>query len=562
MKLDSTCRRGLLAAVATLAVIVAGAPQLSTAAKPILSHAEADAIRLLEQATWGPNEALIAHVTSIGPERFVDEQLAAPQTRYTAFTPYPPQRPATCVDDPALPITPTSYCARDNYSLFQLQREFFRNAVMAPDQLRQRVAFALSQIFVTSGLDINQAYAMQRYQQMLSDLAFGNFRDVLDAGHAVAGDGQLSRHGEQRQAGPEHRRRAERELRARGPAALLDRHGRAEPGRHAAARRERASRSPPTTRRRSKASRTCSPAGRIRPLPERRRGPASIPRYFDGPMEERSQYHDYKAKTLLDGAVAPADLTMSADLANAIHNVFMHPNVGAVHRQAADPEARHRQSVARLRRARRARLQRQRRRRARRHEGGRARDPARPRGARRGEARSRLRQAARAGAVRDRRRRARSNATSDGVFFARSRPRWGRTSSTRRRCSTTTRRTTRSRAPTSSAPSSRCRTRRLDVRADQLRQHAGVRRGIGRIPPCTARPARSSTGARSRRSPAIRRRWSTSSTALLMHGTMSSAARDAIVTAVKASARATRSAAREDRVLSRRHRSSEYQVER
>ena len=76
-------------------------------------------------------------------------------------------------------MTPSSYCARDNYTLFQLQREFFRNAVMAPDQLRQRVAFALSQILVVSGTEINQAYAMQRYQQMLADLAFDNFRNVL-----------------------------------------------------------------------------------------------------------------------------------------------------------------------------------------------------------------------------------------------------------------------------------------------------------------------------------------------------------------------------------------------
>jgi uncharacterized protein (DUF1800 family) len=85
----------------------------------------------------------------------------------------------TCVDDRALPVTPASYCARDNYTLFPLQREFFRNAIMAPDQLRQRVAFALSQILVTSGTDIGQAYAMQRYQQLLADLAFDNFRNVL-----------------------------------------------------------------------------------------------------------------------------------------------------------------------------------------------------------------------------------------------------------------------------------------------------------------------------------------------------------------------------------------------
>jgi uncharacterized protein (DUF1800 family) len=136
-------------------------------------------VRLLEQATWGPSDALLAHAKAIGAAAFVDEQLAMPGTRFTVFTPVPANRPDDCVDDKTLPVTPTSYCARDNYSLFQLQREFFRNAIGAPDQLRQRVAFALSQILVTSGTDISLAYAMQRYQQMLADLAFDNFRSVL-----------------------------------------------------------------------------------------------------------------------------------------------------------------------------------------------------------------------------------------------------------------------------------------------------------------------------------------------------------------------------------------------
>ena len=179
MKSTRTCgsaTRFAVAIAAILALTLGGTP---AAKPPSPDRNEADAIRLLEQATWGPNETLIAHVKSIGVERFVDEQLAAPQTKYTAFDPWPANRPATCVDDRTLPVTPTSYCARDNYTLFQLQREFFKNAVTAPDQLRQRVAFALSQLFVTSGTDINQAYAMQRYQQMLADLAFDNFKSVL-----------------------------------------------------------------------------------------------------------------------------------------------------------------------------------------------------------------------------------------------------------------------------------------------------------------------------------------------------------------------------------------------
>ncbi len=186
--------RATLAAAAALASLVCSGPAsgeavvaqrhpggVETAARTPRTAAqiEADAVRLLEQATWGPNAALVAHVQSAGAAAFLDEQFAAPQTRYTAFAPWPANKPDSCVDDRSLPVTPASYCARDNYTLFALQREFFRNAITAPDQLRQRVAFALSQILVTSGLDINQAYAMQRYQQILSDHAFGNFRNVL-----------------------------------------------------------------------------------------------------------------------------------------------------------------------------------------------------------------------------------------------------------------------------------------------------------------------------------------------------------------------------------------------
>jgi len=45
--------------------------------------------------------------------------------------------------------------------------------------LRQRVAFALSQIFVTSGVDNRLNYAMRNYQQLFLDKAFGNFEDIL-----------------------------------------------------------------------------------------------------------------------------------------------------------------------------------------------------------------------------------------------------------------------------------------------------------------------------------------------------------------------------------------------
>ena len=42
-----------------------------------------------------------------------------------------------------------------------------------------RVAFALSQVMVTSGVDVSRNYAMRHYQQTLYDRALGNFYDLL-----------------------------------------------------------------------------------------------------------------------------------------------------------------------------------------------------------------------------------------------------------------------------------------------------------------------------------------------------------------------------------------------
>ena len=61
---------------------------------------------------------------------------------------------------------------------------FWQNAVEGEDQLRQRMIFALSQILVvsdTSGLNGIFPHTVGYYQQILSDHAFGNYRDLLEA---------------------------------------------------------------------------------------------------------------------------------------------------------------------------------------------------------------------------------------------------------------------------------------------------------------------------------------------------------------------------------------------
>jgi uncharacterized protein (DUF1800 family) len=129
----------------------------------------ADTIRFLEQSTFGPTSDLIAHIQQISFEAFLNEQAAAPMADYPELPFWPQTRPTTCTGD----------CQRDNYTLYQLQRHFFTNALFGQDQLRQRVAFALGQILVTSAVDVPLPSWMRGYQQLLYSEAFGNFRQLL-----------------------------------------------------------------------------------------------------------------------------------------------------------------------------------------------------------------------------------------------------------------------------------------------------------------------------------------------------------------------------------------------
>src|SRR5215831_10122109 len=132
----------------------------------------ADTIRFLEQSTFGPTPELMARVQQIGFEAFLEEQLAAPMTDYPDLPFWPQTRPRDICPD-------NSECQRDNYTYYQLQRHFFTNALYGQDQLRQRVAFALGQILVTSQVDVPLPSWMRGYQQLLYRSAFGNFRQLL-----------------------------------------------------------------------------------------------------------------------------------------------------------------------------------------------------------------------------------------------------------------------------------------------------------------------------------------------------------------------------------------------
>lgn len=144
-----------------------------------------DAVRFLEQATWGPNAADLQHVRNVGFQAWITEQLNTPpqfsqtQSDYPSLPLYPIDSSVGCPS--ASPTPAPATCSRDNYTLYPLQLRFFQNSLTQPDQLRQRVAFALHQLIVVSGRDLNndEASWMGPYLQVLDRNAFGNFRNIL-----------------------------------------------------------------------------------------------------------------------------------------------------------------------------------------------------------------------------------------------------------------------------------------------------------------------------------------------------------------------------------------------
>jgi uncharacterized protein (DUF1800 family) len=135
-----------------------------------------DAVRFLEQSTFGPTETTIQEVMQKGPALALEEQFAKPMSGFGTFTDVDPDPRKGCPDT-ALPSP--EICYRENYTVQPLQRRFFQNALGGQDQLRQRAAFALSQIAVISGAELETMHGIGYYQQMLMNFAFGNFRDIL-----------------------------------------------------------------------------------------------------------------------------------------------------------------------------------------------------------------------------------------------------------------------------------------------------------------------------------------------------------------------------------------------
>lgn len=125
------------------------------------------AVRFLNQATFGASPNDIAAVQALGYAGWISNQFSLPVSHHL------PVVLANMNPDPTQPF-PSSLTFNT----------WWQQSVTAPDQLRQRVAFALSEIMVVSEDGVLASYyanGLSSYYDTLLDNAFGNFRTLLEA---------------------------------------------------------------------------------------------------------------------------------------------------------------------------------------------------------------------------------------------------------------------------------------------------------------------------------------------------------------------------------------------
>jgi uncharacterized protein (DUF1800 family) len=266
----------------------------------------AQATRLLDQTTFGLTLSGVQSVQQMGVAAYLAQQFATPTTRM-----------------PAIPNPPVATCPNGTHAC--AQSSFWKNALTANDQLRQRVAFALSEMFVVS-TDMVNARTIPSYHNLLADDALGNFRQLLnDVATSPAMGAYLNMlNSGVAPAGQIANENFARELMQLFTAGLyllnadgslqLDGQGMPQPVYTEAQVQAYARALTGWT--------YADPTGAV---------PTSFPNgvpNFDQPMRAIEVSHDMSAKALLSGVTLPAGQTAEQDLSGVIDSIFNHPNVG------------------------------------------------------------------------------------------------------------------------------------------------------------------------------------------------------------------------------------------
>ena len=255
--------------------------------------------RFLEQAAFGPTPSDAANVQTLGFQGWLNQQFNMAQvSNYNTITGSQGGMPA----------------------------HFLTMAVTNPDQLRQRVAFALSQIFVTSLQKLIWNDNMVLFQNMLLADAFTNYRQIMADVTLSPAMGQYLDMANNAKANPatgtlanENYARELMQLFTIGTQMLNQDGSLQYDSNHLAI---------PTYLQpaigefaRVYTGWTYAPAAGQ---------PVQWDAYItsNGPMVSYAAEHDSGSKQLLNGYVSPAGITPQQDLNNALDNVFNHSNIG------------------------------------------------------------------------------------------------------------------------------------------------------------------------------------------------------------------------------------------
>lgn len=146
------------------------------AAPPAISAKEAS--RLAKQASFGPTQELIDQIVAAkSASAWIDQQFTLNDSSYADIA-AKPVATNFCTTQ-GLTGTDLSNCNRDNFTALPMAMRFYSNAIGKDDQLRQRVAFALSQVVVASDLEVHTTAGLATFNQILLKNAFGNYKDIL-----------------------------------------------------------------------------------------------------------------------------------------------------------------------------------------------------------------------------------------------------------------------------------------------------------------------------------------------------------------------------------------------
>jgi uncharacterized protein (DUF1800 family) len=282
-----------------------GARSNELSAKPVapisppqpVSAADQALWRLLRQATWGPTQADFDRLKQMGVNAWLEEQFNAVPSVY-----------------------PDSLLTQN---MEWTEEHFFKLALTGNDQLRQRVAWALSQIWVVSGVEIVRADAMVPYIRILQNRAFGNFYDLMKEAtlHPAMGE-YLDMVNNKKASGSimpnENFPREVLQLFTIGltelnPDGSTKVNGLGQPI--------------PTYEQADVLELARVFTGWTYPDTVAGQPTKLNPPRYDAAMEAVEAYHDTGAKRYL-GTDVPAGLTAAQDLENALQVIFRHPNVG------------------------------------------------------------------------------------------------------------------------------------------------------------------------------------------------------------------------------------------